>query len=74
LISIKEINPIALANRTSIHPKAMMYKRKVMRFLMPELRSPRFGFHHSGCPASGHLRLRHKLRHSIAELANAIKD
>jgi hypothetical protein len=43
------INPITLANRTSIHPKAMKYKRKVMRLLVPVLRQSLFLFHHSAC-------------------------
>jgi len=44
LINIQAINPIGLANRTSIHPKAMKYKRKVMCCLVPELRSSLFVF------------------------------
>jgi hypothetical protein len=37
LVNIQPINPIRLANRVSIHPKAMKYKRRVMCFLLPAL-------------------------------------
>jgi hypothetical protein len=43
LNNIQAINPSTLPNRTSIHPQAMRYKRKVMRCLVPGLRS-RFVF------------------------------
>jgi hypothetical protein len=74
LINIQAINPIRLANRTSIHPKAMKYKRKVMCCPVPGLRSSLFVFHHViyepvityDCVAVP--------RYLIAELAGPIKD
>jgi hypothetical protein len=37
LTNVQPINPITLANKTSVHPKAMKYRRRVMLFRVPEL-------------------------------------